>query len=195
MTNSLECFALLHPDQDVGAIETTLLELPEKHRPNSKNKHEYKLQPLSDVHFNPNYGGLDPSLLWAFGIIGLFLISIACINFVNISTAQAFYRSKEVGIRKVLGSFKNHLFWQFLSETFVISIFALAIGMVFASLSLPSFNGLFQTELSLENLWTMQFFCFCNHSFNGYLFSFGKLSWTIDVSNSPCFGFKGEAES
>ncbi|MCL6266540.1 ABC transporter permease [Flagellimonas myxillae] len=160
MTSSLECFALLHPNQDVSAIETALLELPKKHRPNSKNRHEYKLQPLSDIHFNPNYGGLDPTLLWAFGIIGLFLISIACINFINISTAQAFYRSKEIGIRKVLGSFKNHLFWQFLSETFVISIFALAIGVVFASISLPAFNDLFKTELSLDSLLSLRFFAF-----------------------------------
>ena len=160
MTSSLECFALLHPNQDIAAIETALLELPKKHRPNSKNRHEYKLQPLSDVHFNPDFGGVDPTLLWAFGIIGLFLISIACINFINISTAQAFYRSKEIGIRKVLGSFKNHLFWQFLSETFVISLFALVIGVVFASLSLPSFNDLFKTELSLDSLFTIEFFVF-----------------------------------
>ena len=160
MTTSLECFALLKPNQDIDAIETALLELPKKHRSTSKNRHEYQLQPLADVHFNPLYGGVDPTLLWAFGIIGLFLISIGCINFINISTAQAFYRSKEIGIRKVLGRFKNHLFWQFLSETFVISVFALGIGVIFASLMLPSFNSLFQTELYMESLLSVQFFGF-----------------------------------
>nr|WP_299386358.1 ABC transporter permease [Allomuricauda sp.] len=160
MTSSLECFTRLHPNQDIAAIETALLELPKKHRPDTKNKHVYKLQPLSEVHFNPNYGGLDPALMWVFGVIGLFLISVACINFINISTAQAFYRSKEIGVRKVLGSFKNHLFWQFLSETFVISLFALALGILLASLFLPSFNNLFQLELSLQHLVNVQFIAF-----------------------------------
>ncbi len=160
ITTSLECFALLRPNQNVGAIEAALLELPEKHRPNSKNRHVYKLQPLSDVHFNSNYGGIDPALLWTFGIIGLFLIIIACINFINISTAQAFYRSKEIGVRKVLGSFRQHLFWQFLTETFVISFFAITLGIFFAALSLSSFNGLFELELSISQLYNLNFIGF-----------------------------------
>ena len=160
ITSDLRCFALLHPDQNIRDIEKVLLELPKQHRPNSKNRHEYKLQPLSDIHFNPKYGGVDPALLWIFGVIGLFLIIIACINFVNISTAQAFYRSKEIGVRKVLGSFKQHLFWQFLSETFVISLFALAFGVVLAVMFLPSFNNLFQLELSMDQLLNFPFFAF-----------------------------------
>ncbi len=160
ITSNLECFALLHPNQNISGIEQALIELPKKHRPESKSKHVYKLQPLYDIHFNPDYGGLDPILLWVFGIVGLFLIIIASINFINISTAQAFYRSKEIGIRKVLGSFKHHLFWQFLSETFIISLFALGIGFVLALLFLPSFNDLFEIQLSFRNLWSPQFFGF-----------------------------------
>lgn len=160
ITSDLQCFALLHPNQNIADIENVLLELPKKHRPNSKNKHVYKLQPLSDVHFNPKYGGIDPTLLWVFGIIGLFLIAIACINFINISTAQAFYRSKEIGVRKVLGSFRKHLFWQFLAETFVISVFAVALGVLFAVVFLPSFNNLFELELSISHLLSPQFFGF-----------------------------------
>ncbi|MGW9684494.1 ABC transporter permease [Flagellimonas sp. 2504JD1-5] len=160
MTSSLECFALLHPNQNIADIEHALLELPKKHRPSSKNKHVYKLQPLSDVHFNPNYGGIDPALLWIFGLIGLFLILIACINFVNISTAQAFYRSKEIGVRKVLGSFRSHLFWQFLTETLVISLFAIGLGVILAVLFLPSFNNLFDLDLSIKQLYNIRFFGF-----------------------------------
>lgn len=160
ISSDLQCFALLHPNQNIADIENMLLELPKKHRPKSKNKHVYKLQPLSDIHFNPQYGGLDPTLMWVFGVIGLFLILIACINFINISTAQAFYRSKEIGVRKVLGSFRHHLFWQFLSETFVISLFAIGLGILLAILFLPSFNNLFELELSMNNLWNVQFFAF-----------------------------------
>ncbi|MBO0321074.1 ABC transporter permease [Muricauda sp. CAU 1633] len=160
ISSHLQCFALLHPNQNIAQIENVLTELPKKHRPNSKNKHVYKLQPLSDIHFNPKYGGIDPALMWIFGVIGLFLIAVACINFINISTAQAFYRSKEIGVRKVLGSFKQHLFWQFLSETFVISLFAIGLGVLFAVLFLPSFNNLFELELSMNSLLNVQFFAF-----------------------------------
>ncbi|NMH88903.1 ABC transporter permease [Flavivirga algicola] len=157
ITDNLQCFALLYPKQSIAKIETTLLELPKKHRASSKNRHVYKLQPMSDVHFNPDYGGINPTLLWAFAIIGMFLIVIASINFINISTAQAFYRSKEIGIRKVLGSFKRDLFWQFLSETFIISSFALIVGLLFAYLFLPSFNSLFEIQLTFEGLWSIRF--------------------------------------
>ncbi|WP_190810256.1 ABC transporter permease [Flagellimonas sp. S3867] len=160
ITTNLQCFSLLKPNQNIDHIETALLELPKKHRAKTKNKHVYRLQPLSIMHFDPLYGGLNPVLLWVFGIIGLFLIVIACINFINISTAQAFYRSKEIGVRKVLGSFKQHLFWQFLSETFVISLFAILIGVGLAVLFLPSFNDLFQIELSVYHLLNIRFFAF-----------------------------------
>ena len=160
ITSNLQCFALLKPNQNIGHIETALAELPKKHRAKSKNKHVYRLQALSTMHYDPLYGGLDPVLLWVFGIIGLFLIAIACINFINISTAQAFYRSKEIGVRKVLGSFKQHLFWQFLSETFVISLFAILIGVGLAVLFLPSFNDLFQIDLSTKDLLNVRFFTF-----------------------------------
>ncbi|TAI47659.1 ABC transporter permease [Flagellimonas allohymeniacidonis] len=160
ITSNLQCYSLLKPNQNVESIEDALLALPKEHRPDSKNKHVYKLQPLSDMHFNPLYGGIDPVLLWVFGIIGAFLLAIACINFINISTAQAFYRSKEIGVRKVLGSFKAHLFWQFLSETFVISLFAVMLGILFAALFLPSLNNLFELELSIQSLLTIEFFGF-----------------------------------
>ncbi|MEM9363856.1 MAG: ABC transporter permease [Bacteroidota bacterium] len=160
ISSNLQCFALLRPNQNIQAIENALVELPKQHRPTNKNKHVYKLQSLANIHFNPYYGGVDPVLLWIFGIIGVFLIAIACINFINISTAQAFYRSKEIGIRKVLGSFKTHLFWQFLSETFVISLFAILIGVLLAALFLPSFNALFELQLSLQDLLTFEFFGF-----------------------------------
>jgi len=147
ITSSLQCFAQLNPNQNIATIETALLELPKKYRPKSKNKHIYKLQPLSNMHFNPDYGGINPTFLIIFGVIGLFLIGIASINFINISTAQAFYRSKEIGVRKVLGSPKQQLFWQFLAETFLISLIALCLGMLITAFVLPSFNNLFDLQL------------------------------------------------
>ena len=160
ITSNLQCFISLKPKQDIAAIETALLELPKKYRPRAKNKHIYRLQPLSDIHFNTDYGGLSPTFLIIFGVIGFFLISIASINFINISTAQAFYRSKEIGVRKVLGSLKQHLFWQFLVETFLISVLAAIIGSVVTALVLPAFNNLFELELSLKSLFEFKFIAF-----------------------------------
>ncbi len=157
ISTNLQCFTLLRPNQDIAGIEANLSGLSEKYRPPNTSKHVYRLQPLSDVHLNSTYGGIDPTLLWVFGIIGLFLITIACINFINISTAQAFSRSKEIGVRKVLGGFKKHLFWQFMSETFVISLFALILGIVLAILFLPAFNNLFGLELSASKLLNVRF--------------------------------------
>jgi len=157
IVDNLQTFTLLKPSQNLRNIESALLELPKKHRPDSRNKHTYKLQALADIHLNKDYGGLNPSFLIIFGLIGLFLIVIACINFINISTAQAFYRSKEIGIRKVLGSYKQHLFWQFLTETFLISLFAIGLGIILAILFLPAFNRLFELELSVESLLNVQF--------------------------------------
>ncbi|MBQ0735858.1 ABC transporter permease [Aquimarina celericrescens] len=152
INSSLRCYTLLHPNQNIANIEESLISLVSKHRPKIKNVHRYKLQSLSSIHFNNDYGGINTSLLWIFGLVGLFLIIIACINFINISTAQAFSRSKEIGIRKVLGGYKQHLFWQFISETFVLSLFAIIIGCAIAFFALPTFNELFGLSLSIQSL-------------------------------------------
>ncbi|WP_025665222.1 ABC transporter permease [Aquimarina megaterium] len=152
ISGSLMCFALLHPNQNIAQIEKSLIQLVTKHRPTSKNVHRYKLQSLDNIHFDNRYGGVNVSLLWTFALIGFFIITIACINFINISAAQAFTRSKEIGIRKVLGSFKQHLFWQFISETFIISLFALIVSLAIAIAVLPSFNELFMLNLSITSL-------------------------------------------
>ncbi len=156
INGSLRCFTLLRPNQDITHIEKTLIELVNKHRPRSKNVHRYKLQSLSNIHFDGRYDGINVSLLWIFGLVGIFLIAVACINFINISTAQAFTRSKEIGIKKVLGSNKAHLFWQFISETFIISLFGMLIGLFITVLVLPSFNALFELDLSLQSLFDIK---------------------------------------
>ncbi|WP_396591281.1 ABC transporter permease [Allomuricauda sp. R78024] len=192
ITSNLQTYALLKPNQNIASIETALLELPKKHRPKSKNKHIYKLQSLSDIHFNPLYGGLDPVLLWVFAIIGLFLITIACINFINISTAQAFYRSKEIGVRKVLGSFKHHLFWQFLSETFVISLFAIILGVTLTLVFLPSFNNLFELQLSWKDLLNYRFLGFLMFILTLVAFLSGSYPGILMARIVPVLALKGK---
>ncbi|MEM7380197.1 MAG: ABC transporter permease, partial [Bacteroidota bacterium] len=158
--SSLQCFTLLHPNQNPDQIEAVLPELVKKHRSGVKNIHHYKLQPLADVHFNPDYdGSMNASLLWIFSIIGIFIIAVACINFINISTAQAFIRSKEIGVRKVLGGQKRSLFWQFISETFILSLVSLILGVLLALLLLPEMSALFEIDLS-GSLFQFEVFAF-----------------------------------
>lgn len=116
---------------------------------------EFELQPLSDVHFNTLYGGewvnpVSKSWLWFFAIIGTAVLTLACINFMNLSTAQALSRAKEVGVRKSIGAARANLIGQFLLEawilTFVSGIFAIAL----AQLVLPVINILLEKRIAFD---------------------------------------------
>ncbi len=113
----------------------------------SGNKIEYTLQPLADIHlksslqgeFEPNF---DMAYIYLFAAIALFILIIACINFMNLSTARSANRAKEVGIRKVMGSFRSHLMRQFLTESILLSFISILMAIIIAYLLLPLFNQL-----------------------------------------------------
>jgi putative ABC transport system permease protein len=113
------------------------------------HREEMELQPLSDVHFNSKYeaGGqwvkaINTTWLWFFGSVGLAVLILACINFINLSTAQSLSRAKEVGVRKSIGAGRFQLVTQFLSEAFILVLFSAIIGSIIAKLSLPYINEL-----------------------------------------------------
>lgn len=115
----------------------------------------FYLQPLLRAHLysTADYkirsnGSIDQ--LIALMAIGIFILLIACINFVNLSTASATLRSREVGLRKVVGAYRKQLFGQFLSESLIQAAFALLLGCAFAFLTLPSFNGFIERSLTFE---------------------------------------------
>ena len=119
------------------------------------SKYNLFLQPLADVHlhsddFVPNFGsGGDIRYIQLFSVIGLFLVLIALVNYINLSTARSANRAKEVGMRKVLGSYQIHLVGQFLMESILLSLLAFGFGLLLAELLLPAFNALAQTEISI----------------------------------------------
>ncbi|MCY7360358.1 MAG: ABC transporter permease, partial [Rudanella sp.] len=103
---------------------------------------DFHALPLADLNHNPQYGGTAPRpILYALILIGLFLVIAACINFVNVATAYALKRSKEVGVRKVMGSTRFQLIGQFLTETTLITLTAVAVSVLLAHLSLPMLNN------------------------------------------------------
>ncbi len=149
-----KAYTLLKPSISKAQAETGLKQIiAANYKGRDLKTWQFKLQPLSDIHFNTDYdGSADRKYLWAFFFIGLFLIITACVNFINLATAQALNRSKEIGIRKVLGSLPSQLFWQFIAETAMITLFALLIACALAALVLPYVNSLFKTEIALHYL-------------------------------------------
>ncbi len=110
------------------------------------------LQPIHDIHLRSEgiYDGLnhgDIRFVWLFGAIAGFILIIACINFINLSTAKSANRAKEVGIRKVVGSFRGDLIKQFLTESVLFSFLSFILALLLAWLCLPYFN-----ELSVKSL-------------------------------------------
>jgi putative ABC transport system permease protein len=114
--------------------------------------------------FNKPAGGRI-SMVWLFGIIGVFVLLLACINFMNLSTARSEKRAKEVGIRKTIGSLRTQLMAQFLSESVLLAVIAFVFSLVLVLVSLPFFNGVAAKQMSIP--WTSP------------LFIIGVLSFTI----------------
>ena len=113
------------------------------------------LQPLTDIHLRSDFTvnlepGGDIRYVYIFGAIALFMLLIACINFMNLSTAGASKRAKEVGIRKVLGSLNSELIRQFLFESVLLTMIALVIGLILVKVTLPVFNHLANKNLTLQ---------------------------------------------
>lgn len=113
----------------------------------------FKLQPLTAIHLHGNSSseyepGGDIRYIYIFSAVAIFMLLIACINFINLSTAGAAKRAKEVGIRKVMGSRKQELVKQFLIESLLITAMALCIAAVLVQLALPLFNQLSGKSLS-----------------------------------------------
>jgi putative ABC transport system permease protein len=122
----------------------------------------YHLMPLNDIHLHSNKSyELEPngniSYIYTFSFIAILILVIACVNFMNLSTARSANRAKEVGIRKVAGSTKGHLITQFLTESVLLSFFSLLLALAIALLLLPMFNQLAGKELHAGSLFSPRF--------------------------------------
>ncbi len=114
-----------------------------------------QFQPLKDVHLDTKIEhGMEPTSNPSYSVIlggiALLVLLIACINFMTLAIGRSANRASEVGMRKVMGAVRGQLMWQFLGEAIIMSVLALCIGIAFAELFLPIFNGLAQKSLAIE---------------------------------------------
>lgn len=161
-------YLLLRPGTDVPAFEEKLLAIRDNYMvPFFRGKgnqgaeemakhHSFFLQPITDLHlYSAGIGDFyrhgDIKVVWLFGMIAFLILLLAVINFINLSTAKSANRAKEVGLRKVVGSFRTNLIRQFLTESILYSLLAFMIGISLAYLALPFFNQI--AEKSLQIPW------------------------------------------
>ena len=123
----------------------------------------YHAIPLTDIHLHSDKSyeieaNGNITYAYIFSLIAIFILLIACVNFMNLSTARSANRAKEVGIRKVAGSLRKHLITQFLTESVLLSFFSLLLAILIATLLLPLFNQLAIKEMSVRTLFSTWLF-------------------------------------
>ncbi|MEM7108255.1 MAG: ABC transporter permease [Bacteroidota bacterium] len=134
-SSSVQCYITLSENANVKEFGDKIINYVQEHKPESNvSIDKTYAQPLSDIHHNPDYGNFNRRVateeeIWTLFTIGLLLIVAASINFINLNTAQAIKRSKEIGVRKVLGSGRGYLIIQFLSESALITFISILISL------------------------------------------------------------------
>lgn len=147
-------YVLLHPDADAQALESRLYEWQEKYM-GADPWFTLHLQPLADARLYPMPRG-EPTpggsmeYIYIFSAIAVFILLIACINFMNLSTARSSRRAREVGIRKVMGAFRRQLIKQFLGEAILLSLAGVLLAFLLVELLLPYLNDILDKRLAIE---------------------------------------------
>jgi putative ABC transport system permease protein len=152
--HSGQCFVQLHDGVDLNKASAKIQKLP---TPLIKGWYEdLLLHPFSKKHLYSEFknrvaSGGPIEFVWLFGTIGVFVLLLACINFMNLSTARSEKRAKEVGIRKTVGSLRQQLIGQFLSESILVALLAFVLSVLLVQLLLPFFNKL--ADKQIPTLW------------------------------------------
>ncbi len=156
--NSFQMYVQIHENTTMEAVTAKIIDVKKRLAPDEAEFNpQIFLFPMKDWHLHANFengvqtGGRIENV-WLFGIIGLFVLLLACINFINLSTARSEKRAVEVGIRKSIGSKRGQLISQFLSESFLIVFFSFIVSIGLVLLFLNGFNDL--ASKSIEFPWT-----------------------------------------
>ncbi|MBS7566314.1 ABC transporter permease [Mucilaginibacter sp. Bleaf8] len=150
--HSWQLFAQVHENADLKKINAEIKDLEKVHF--KEGNAEMQLHPMPRWHLysefvNGKSVGGRIQFVWLFGIIGIFVLLLACINFMNLSTARSEKRAKEVGIRKAIGSMRKQVIAQFLSESLVMALLAFVLCVILVLICLPLFNSLSDKRIQL----------------------------------------------
>lgn len=163
-SNTYITYLKLRQDSDRSSVATKIGTLVKGNFPKDREfKSEFSLQPFSQIHMysqniqgsegnQVNASGMNPFYLYMFSVVGFLLLLIACLNYMNLSTAAAFKRTREIGTRKTLGAQRSQLIMQFVSDSVVLSLISLTLAVVIIETVLPAVNQFTNKELSLGAL-------------------------------------------
>jgi len=178
-SNSLDTYVRLQPNVDVKKLEEKFPDFIVKHSPVEDESWQWSLylQPINDIHLKSghikfqvqNYKQGSISLIYIFGITGVLIIVMACINFINMAIARSVKRAREVGMRKVLGANRSDLVYQFLGESLIVTTASVVIAMVFVELLIPSFSRILDAPYRIDLL-------------GNWIFNIGLLGLIVVVS-------------
>jgi putative ABC transport system permease protein len=172
LSNNFNTYVLLKPGTDAKTLQACLNGIIEKYVfPQAQqvvhvtkadlikqgNYVRYDVMPLTDIHLHSNKqvelgANSDIEYVYIFSLIAAFILLIACVNFMNLSTARSANRAREVGVRKVFGSLRSNLITQFLIESILISLIGLVLSYIFVALLLPYFNQLSGKNIAFDSL-------------------------------------------
>lgn len=141
-------YVLLKSGASVSTVNNQIRNIYEDHL--SLNKSYLYLHPLQKLHLEPDESGDSKSAVFFYSLIGILILLLANVNFMNLSTSLSTKRSKEIGIRKTNGSSRGKIRWQFLSESIIISVFAFLIALLLTFVCMPFFSTVVKREITLS---------------------------------------------
>lgn len=200
-SSGCQCFFLLKGNSNIAGMNQLLPGFIDRHftplAPHSDTQDSCSFQPLSQMHFDARYShyggdGWSYAELWSLGLIGAFLLLLACINFINLATAQSLNKAKEVGVRKVLGSSKSQLVVRFMSETALLVCVALFLGCILAELSFSALNQLLEKQIPLSTFAAPSTFAFLGITAITVIFLSGLYPGLVLSGYNPASVLKGK---
>lgn len=178
-SNSLDTYVRLQPNTDPKKLEEKFPDFILKYNPADDASWQWSLylQPVRDIHLKSghikfqvqNHKQGDIALIYIFGVTGILIIVMACINFINMAIARSVKRAREVGMRKVLGANQSDLVYQFLGESLILTIISVFIAMVLLELLIPSFSRILEASYRIDFI-------------NNWVFNIGLIVLILGVS-------------
>ncbi len=166
-------YLLLQENIDINVFSSSIADFVKKH--DEQSNIELTIQALNQIHLYSNFDNADGlgliQYVYGFSILGILILLIACINFINLTTARSEHRAKEIGIRKTAGALRKQLIHQFLSESLVIAFLALLLSPILIFLVLPLFNSLTEQSFQIKEFaaWPYLLTAFTGTIFTGLL--------------------------